>query len=169
MSKLAVQSPTANMSEMEHSVSAWLLNISDEETVAISQFEINHIEEYSEFIKIPKSPPWCNQVMLWKNQILPVLDFTKSRNSSLLNETTSDHSFMLAIVRIFNGNEQGCRYGAIRILHPPVLEKISNDQGRQKNDINSSWKDISLAAFSAGDVIVPVLNLNALFGGELKY
>ena len=148
--------------------SAWVLEVADDIRVAISQHEMNHIDESSNLIKIPKSPAWCDHVILWKSQIVPVMDFVKTDEPEGLSKDKSENSIMVAIVRLFDDSEQKITYGAIRILKPPVLEKISNEQASTKQEIDEKWNNISISAFKYKQNVVPVLDVKSLFGGSLE-
>ena len=148
--------------------SAWVLKVTDDINVAISQYEMNHIDESSELIMIPKAPAWCNHVMLWKNQILPVMDFKEAYDNNNQSQKVKTKKIMVAIVRVFNNSENKVSYGAIRILQPPILENIFDNQASKKQDIDQRWNKVSLSAFQYQESVVPILDINALFGGTLK-
>ena len=153
---------------VETAASAWVLEVADNIRVAISQHEMNHIDECSNLIKIPKAPVWCDQVMLWKNQIVPVMDFVRIYDPEYQSNGVAGASIMVAIVRVYDNSEQKISYGAIRILQPPILEKISNKQASKKQDIDQRWNGISVSAFNHKQTIVPVLDIKSLFGGSLE-
>ena len=162
MTMRAVQSVA--QTNADEIASAWVLQVTEHDSVAISQYEMNHIEESSEFIKIPNAPAWCEHIMLWKNQIVPVMDFMEPRNKDQQSYQSANDSKMLVIVRVFNSTDQSSSYGAIRILQAPVFEKISNKQACQRNQIDEHWSDVSLSAFSDNQSVIPVLDLELLFG-----
>ena len=149
--------------------SAWILKVSDNLNVAISQYEMNHLEEQSDFIKIPKSPAWCNSVMLWKNQVVPVMDFTHWEVEHNTTGMSESGPVMVAIIRLVHTNSNVARYGAIRILQPPVLERVNNQQACQKTDITNKFSDVALSAFNYHDqTVVPVLDIEKLFSGAIE-
>jgi len=153
----------------ETAASAWVLEVADNISVAISQYEMNHIDESSGLIKVPKAPVWCDHVMLWKNQVVPVMDFIKIYDPEYRSSDVAYDSIMVAIVRVFDDSEQKINYGAIRILQPPVLEKISNKQASKKQEIDQKWNGISVSAFNYKQTVVPVLDIKSLFGGSLEH
>jgi len=151
------------------SASAWILKVSEQHSVAISQYEMNHIEDSGEFYKIPKAPAWCDNIMLWKNQIVPVIDFTQLLSDKTLLETANKQSSMVAIIRLFYGTDKVASYGAIKILQPPVLEGVQNHQACQKEDIPNQLSDVSLAAFKYQEqAVVPILDIQKIFSGAVK-
>ena len=153
----------------EHSVSAWVLKVSDNQYVAISQYEMNHLEEHSDFIKIPKSPAWCNSVMLWKNQIVPVMDFTHWDGNLKSDDTDESGPTMVAIIRLIHTKDNVAKYGAIRILQPPVLEKVSNQQACHQAEVTNKFSDVAVSAFKYRDqLVIPVLDIEKLFSGAIK-
>lgn len=145
----------------EQSVSAWVIKVSAEQNIAISQYEISHIEESPLLKIIPGAPEWCRHVMLWKNQIIPVMDFTYIYSGS---DREDNHSTMFCILRLFNNDQQTTKYGAIKILQPPVLESVNNHQAINKIDIDSGIRDIAIAAFKRVDEsVVPIIDIQKLF------
>ena len=145
-----------------------VLKVTDDINVAISQYETNQIDESSELIMIPKAPAWCNHVMLWKNQILPVMDFKEAYDKTNQSQEVKAKKIMVAIVRVFNNSQNKISYGAIRILQPPILENISDNQASKKQDIDQRWNKVSLSAFQYQDSVVPILDIKSLFGDTLK-
>jgi len=150
----------------EPSLSAWVLQVSAEQNIAISQYEMSHIEESPKLKSIPGAPEWCRHVMLWKNQIIPVMDFTYIHSSLDGQESSSN---MFCILRLFDNKNQTTKYGAIKILQPPVLESVTNHQAIDKIDIESGIRDISISAFKRGDEsIVPIIDIQNLFNTTVE-
>lgn len=146
-------------------VSAWILKLTPHLKAAISQYELNHIEENPELIFIPKSPAWCSHVMLWRNQVVPVVDFTATEAAGQ-GETAQKFTNIIAITRYADGSDRGYNYGAIRILSPPVLEKVTNDQICQAEDLDRRLKEVALSGFYNKDSAVCILDLKTLFTRE---
>lgn len=160
-------SATTNVNT-EQMPSAWVLKVTENLQVAVSQYEMHHIEESSQLIKIPCSPAWCNNLLLWKSQIVPVIDFTKWQKSIDAEPSSQQDTRMIAIIRYKNPQTATTSYGAIRIEQPPVLEKVSNQQSCQADDLSNDLRAISVSAFRNSDkATVPVLNVSKLFSGAI--
>ncbi|MEI2780026.1 MAG: chemotaxis protein CheW [Candidatus Competibacter sp.] len=54
--------------------SAWLLALDAEVRAAVGARELIHLVQFPTVFEIPDAPPHCRQVLLWQEEIVPVMD-----------------------------------------------------------------------------------------------
>ena len=147
------------MAEITEGVEAWLMPVERQVNVAVGRSEVVHLVNQPEYISVPQSPRHCNQVIIWNDNVVPVI----SIESLLFEYGNNIDSGVLAIVMFQVGHNQYC-YGGIKLVSVPQLEKVQNSQACKLPASSERWNDISNACFqlNTGEVI-PVLDLGKLF------
>lgn len=147
------------MDTVETGVTTWLLSLDHNLNVAIGEFEFVHIVDQPEYIAIPQAPEHCKHVILWNENIVPVINLS----SWIYGHEKSEDYGVIAIL-IYKNVDGKLLYGGIKMLDMPMLDKVKNDQGCALPENVNKWKEISLSSFkqSNGNV-VPILDVPALF------
>jgi len=140
-------------------VIAWLLQVDRLVNVAIGQFELIHIIDKPDYMSIPQAPKYCNDVILWNSNIVPVMSLA----SWLTSEIQLDSTGVVAIV-VYEDNQGKYKFGGIKLSNAPVQAKVTNGQQCQLTGEYDKWRKVSLSSFKskAGD-IVPILDVSKLF------
>ena len=141
------------------SASAWLLSVDHFTKVAVGEFEFIHIVDQPEYFSIPRAPEYCKHVILWNDNIVPVMSLS-SWNSGL-EQTEGAGTVAILVYKNFSGE---LLYAGVKLVSIPVLVKVNNDQACALPDSANNWNKISLSCFksSNGDV-VPILDVATLF------
>ena len=61
---------------------AWVMKVDDSLYVSVSQMELVHIINTPSLIKVPQTPKFCQDIILWNDNILPVVDLSVLCNQS---------------------------------------------------------------------------------------
>jgi chemotaxis signal transduction protein len=143
--------------------SAWLLTLDAELQAAVGARELIHLMQFPAVFEIPDAPLHCRQVLLWQEEIVPVLDvaaWLRGRRASAVP---------LSLVGIFayQATPETVAFGALPLLVPPPRRRVSDDQACALPEQPSGWSRIALSCFSDGDRKVPILDLRHLFSGTL--
>lgn len=146
-------------------IAAWILPVDEFMKVAVGEFEFIHIVSQTEYFSIPQAPKYCDQVILWNENIVPVMDLS-------LWYSGHEQSYDTAVIAvlIYKNNNGDLLYGGIRLKNMPVLNIVTNDQSCLLPDESDKWKEMCLSCFksSNGDV-VPILDVARLFLQGAKY
>lgn len=141
----------------ETGASAWLLQPSEDISVAVGQYEVIHILDQPDYISIPSAPGHCCQVVIWNNRIIPVIDL------AVWSGENSGHNKIVAIV-IYDGPDGEYSYGGVNLLSIPLLHTVQNAHFCELPVSNKHWKSISVSCFRKPDgEVVPILNLQSIF------
>jgi len=148
-----------NMETEVDGVTTWLLPLDQAVNVAVGEYEFVHIVDQPEYISIPRTPEYCKHVILWNENIVPVINLS----SWFYGHEQSEDAGVVAIL-IYNNSEGELLYGGIKLINIPVLDKVKNDQGCSLPGNADKWKEISLSCFkSCNGEVVPILDVAALF------
>ena len=147
----------------DQGVSAWMMQIDRMLNLAVGQFEIVHIVDQPELFLIPQAPEYCKHVIIWNENIVPVMDVS----SWLSNGAQSKDTEIIAIL-VYKNTQQELQYGGIKLGNAPVIEKVANTQQCEMPDDNEKLRAISLSCFkSSGGEAVPVLDVERLFSRRI--
>lgn len=146
-------------------VNAWLLSIGQAENVAVGEFEFIHIVDQPEYFSVPQAPEFCQQVILWNENIVPVMNLS----SWFSGQKQIEDNGIVAIL-IYENHEGELSYGGLKLANIPVQIQVNNDQGCPLPGKFDKWKEISLSSFeSDGGDVIPILDVATLFLQEAKY
>ena len=138
---------------------AWLLSVDQVMNVAVGEYEFIHIVDQPEFIPIPQAPEYCKNVILWNENIIPVINLSSWYSG---HEQTEDTG--VVAILIYTNTAGELLYAGLKLVNIPVLVKVNNDQACPLPENAAKWNKISLSSFksSNGDT-VPILDITALF------
>ncbi len=133
---------------------AWLLRAADDVSVAVAQHEMIEFVTDARVRHVPLANPHCNQLALWRDTLVPVLDLPRL----LHGVSTAAHS-ALGVVAYQTRAQQPLQYLAIWIDAPPQRIDVGDAQACE---LPETWHDVrplALACFSHAGTAVPILNL----------
>ncbi|HYP67211.1 MAG TPA: chemotaxis protein CheW [Thiobacillaceae bacterium] len=141
---------------------AWLLPLDTELRAAVGEREMIHLIQSPKVFEIPDTPPWCRQVLLWQEEIVPILDIAAWLHGSPAAPTP-------ALVGIFayQTPTAAIAYGALPLMAVPARRWVSDEQACTLPAQPSAWARIALSCFRDGDRVVPILDLSCLFSRVL--
>lgn len=143
--------------------SAWILPITPTLSVAISEFELVHLlPDKPTGYKIPKTPHYCEQVIVWEKKIIPLMDLARHFGLAYQAIKYTD-DYLVSIVAYRNETTGAVGYGALFLNATPYRVEVSNTQACDLPDSFKRWADYANSCFTIQDDIVAILRLNRLF------
>lgn len=144
---------------------AWILSITDTLFAAVGEFELVHILPDSvELYKVPKAPHYCQQVFVWQNKVIPVMDLA-ARFGFEQNLTTKEHFFISIFA--YRAEKTGLiEFGALLLTDTPRRKAVSDEQACALTTDLYAWRQCFKSCFKDSDTQkeIPVLKLERLFG-----
>jgi chemotaxis signal transduction protein len=138
---------------------AWIMKLNDSSYASISQMELVHIINDPVFIRVPKSPGHCENIIIWNDNVLPVVDLDRFYDAPV---SKLQHNVVAVI--IFRDNNNDLHHGGIALNSSPVLEYVNNSQSCTIPNHAKPLKDITLACFTSEQGHqVPILDMTKLF------
>jgi chemotaxis signal transduction protein len=145
-------------------VPAWIISITDTMFVAVGEFELVHVLPDSPVLyKVPKAPHYCQQVFVWQNKIVPVMNLA-ARFGLEQKQAINEH----LVISIFAYRTEKTRlidYGALFLTATPRQSEVSDQQVCQLPSHLSAWRHYVRSCFQETDTQkeIPILKLERLF------
>jgi chemotaxis signal transduction protein len=143
---------------------AWILSITDTVFAAVGEFELVHVlPDNAVLHKVPKAPAYCQQVFIWQNKIIPVMNLA-TRFALKQKKTTTDQ-FFISIFAYRTEKTGLLEYGALFLTDTPHRIEVSDEQICPLPIELSAWKHYVRSCFKETDTKkeIPVLRLDRLF------
>lgn len=138
---------------------AWVMKVDESLYTSVSQMELVHIIDKPYFVNIPKAPEYCQNIVIWNENILPVVDL-----SCLLNDTKSRNICDFVAVIIYRDCNSEIHYGGVKLVDSPELEYVDNNQLCNIPEHSMNIQTISLSCFISKDGHeTPILDMSKVF------
>lgn len=144
---------------------AWILSITDTVFAAVGEFELVHIlPDNVALYQVPKAPHYCQQVFVWQNKVIPVMDLAAGFGFER-KSTTNEHAFISIFA--YRAEKSGLlEFGALLLTDTPRRKEVSDEQACQLPGDLVAWRQYFKSCFKDSDINkeIPVLRLERLFG-----
>ena len=143
---------------------AWVLDFGADLRAAVSEREMLHLVSSPELYDVPATPFHCRQVVVWKREILPVVDFAAWLSGHPDRQAVS----LLGIFGYQDDSGSAPRQGALILRAIPQRFSVNDDEASDLPDTSRLWEEVALACFenNAGKRI-PIIDLAKIFSGNL--
>jgi len=146
---------------------AWLMELDAEYFSAIGN---QHMEEYIisadiEIMPVPLAPDYSPGVMLWRNQIIPVIDLVR-----VLNPQAHLPDEMSGVMVLAYQEAPGAllQHGAVVLRGAPQNILVDGDMACPLPAHPAAWRKLAVACISSSDKAVPILKVQSLFSSSLR-
>ena len=148
------------------SCKAWLLPLFNGLFVAVGEYEIIYIiNRWSQFYNVPGAPPYCNKLIIWREEAVPVFDlygFVIERDA-VLKSKQDIRSQVIVIVAYVSGKND-IKYGSFSINALPLNIIVSNDLQCDFPQLQDIWESIASSCFKSKEYgQIPVLDIGRIF------
>lgn len=144
---------------------AWLLDFGRGLRASVGFHEMSQVLIAPTLFDVPCTPLYCNEVLIFQDHILPVLDFP-----SFLEGHKVPH-LGPAIVGIVVHQEDlnhPLSYAGLRLVSLPINIYVSDDQACELSFRQEHWHPpLVVSCFAYEETIIPVLNLVYLFSKKV--
>lgn len=144
---------------------AWILSVTPNLFVAVGEFELVHIlPDNPVLFKVPKSPGYCNQVFVWQNKIIPLMDLAARFEVEGRGSGTNE-GYKVGIVA-YRAEKTGVPgYGALFLKSTPRQVEVGDEQGIVFPASFEAWHQYVSSCFKTEDTeeAIMILRLNRLF------
>ena len=133
---------------------AWHLALSDGHNIAISQNQVVEYLSNQTSVIIPDCQDFCNQMIIWRQRILPVLGNSASNNNQ--------HSHIL-IIHFSSVSEQKTIMMALSLISPPSLISVDDEDACQPDKaLSQHWRHAILSCFNQNGKATPIIDFHHL-------
>jgi chemotaxis signal transduction protein len=139
---------------------AWLLSFGDGLYAAIGDREMQYVIHSPLTTRIPASPFYCDQVMIWNNHLLPVFDLA----SWLTDGQQVCQSRLISVVAYRHKHQHTPHYAGLRLHKAPKRVKVYDEQACTLPEENTAWRKLAASSFKyLDDKHIPILDLQTVF------
>ena len=144
---------------------AWIISITPTLTVSVGEFELVHILPDKPILhKIPKSPRYCEHIIVWENKIIPIMDLSVRLGFTESTDLTSKNTIVgVFAYRAEDTGKPG--FGAFFMNATPRRCEVSDTQGCDLPNTFKHWKRYVSSSYKIeenGEETV-IIRLNRLF------
>jgi len=144
---------------------AWLLPIRNQHTVAIGEWEMQHLLDQPLLFDVPHTPLFCNQVVIWRQKPIPIMDLACLFTG---NQGVNDNP-LIAIVAYETRQEEAVELGGLLLDAPPKRTQVDDNQACELPEDTWDWHQLAISCFTEKDgSAVPILDLHRIFSNRLK-
>lgn len=145
---------------------AWLLDFGRGFHAAVGAHEMSHIELSMTLYEIPQTPHYCNEVIIWQDFILPVLDIPSLMEGHKISHAHSGD--VIGIVVYQEHPTLPIQSAALHLATTPVGIHVSDDDACSLSTDQQQWQPLALSCFSYHGMTIPILNLAHLFSKQFN-
>ncbi|MCC7220960.1 MAG: chemotaxis protein CheW [Candidatus Contendobacter sp.] len=143
---------------------AWILTLDGALRAAVGGRELVYLIEAPTLLDVPLSPPYCRQVLVWNENLLPVMDLA----AYLRPGKPARRTQALAGVFAYQAKSGApLAYGALLLAGIPEWAHIADDHASALPKQPAGWRALAISCFKRGDDLIPILDLPHLFTGGL--
>lgn len=143
---------------------AWLLDFGQGFRAAVGLHEMSQVLLSVELFQLPCTPQYCQEVFVFQNRILPVLDIVSLFSSPVINRDTSN---IIGVALYQAQPHQPVHYGGLYLSVMPSSIVVNDEQATHLTEKQHCWQPFAVSAFIYEGDTIPILNLAAFFTQQL--
>lgn len=142
---------------------AWIVDLAYGLRAAVGERDMIHLVEKPMLATIPYTPSHCQRVLLWENELLPIMDLTMW----LIGQSAEGANSSSGIVAWQDRPEATPQYGVLLFSGLPRKVRVKDEQSCALPEQPSGWQTVAISCFRYDDQPVPILDLPRIFSGAL--
>ncbi len=144
---------------------AWILDFGRGMQAAVAHHEMWQVLISPVLFEVPRTPPYCNEVLIFQYRILPVLDISLLLEGEKIIPTMSD---VVGIAVYQDDPTQPIRYVCLHLATTPLNVYVSDKQACDLPDYQQYWEPLTLCCFSHDGMAIPIIDLAYLFSEKFN-
>ena len=145
----------------ESSVQAWLLEFSRRQIAAVGLHELVEVLSRPRLYHVPMATPRCHQVLVWRDEIVPVVNFGVVPGAESDDTTTGGAVTAIAVYQTVPG--EPLRHGALELSVMPKTVSVADNMACALPDASSLINELAISCFSYENLAVPIIDLTRVF------
>ena len=138
---------------------AWLLDLDGSHYAAVGERQMLHFIDSPALLDIPQSPPHCCHVLIWQDNILPVMDL----GVWLRGQTVQRDQLAVGIVTYQDQSAAAPQHGAVLLASAPTRVSVHDNQACELPNQPAGWPALAISCFAADGKVIPILHLPNIF------
>lgn len=145
----------------ELSAQAWLLEFNRQQVAAVGLHELVEVLSRPKLYHVPMSGARSHQVLVWRDEILPVVGFGADSDSEFEDGMLGAAVTAIAVYQTVPG--EPLRHGALQLSGMPKTVTVADSMACALPDTRSSIGDLAISCFFYDNFAVPVIDLTRVF------
>jgi len=145
----------------ENSAQAWLLEFGHQQVAAVGLHELVEVLSRPKLYHVPMSGPRSHQVLVWRDEILPVVGFGADANSEPEDALFGAAVTAIAVYQTVPG--EPLRHGALQLSRMPKTLTVADNMACALPDSQSPIRNLAISCFLYENSTVPVIDLTRVF------
>ena len=145
----------------EVSAQAWLLELNRQQVAAVGLHELVEVLSRPKLYHVPMSGPRSHQVLVWRDEILPVVSFANDSDGESESEMLGAAVTAIAVYQTVPG--EPLRHGALQLSGMPKTVTVADNMACALPETRSSIGDLAISCFFHDNFAVPVIDLTRVF------
>ena len=145
----------------EVSAQAWLLEFSCDQVAAVGLHELLEVLSRPKLYHVPMASARCHQVLVWRDEILPVVDLGAEATSESDDAPSNGAVIAIAVYQTVPG--EPLRHGALQLTVMPKTITVADNMACALSESHSSISALAISCFSYKNLPVPVVDLTRVF------
>ena len=141
----------------------WLLDFGNFQA-AVGAPEMLHLLDTPKLYGVPGSPAYCQQVLIWQNHILPVMDLSVRLSHHLPPHPGTERK-LVGIVAYETTTEVSTQFGSLLLDAIPRQIVVEDEQACPKDQQTQRLGSFVISCFTDGSRVIPILDLTYVFSG----
>ncbi len=143
---------------------AWLLDFGSGLQAAVGHHEMWQVLISHKLFNVPGTLSYCNEVLIFQNQILPVVDMSQLMEGHKIIQSAEP---IVGIAVYQNDTTEPVQYSCLHLATMPQNIYVTDEQECELPASQQHWEPLALCCFSYKDMIIPIINLSYLFSEQL--
>ena len=145
----------------EASVQAWLLEFARNRMAAVGLHELVEVLSRPKLYHVPMASARCHQVLVWRDQILPVVDLGSEFRGESDDGEQGGAVTAIAVYQTVPG--EPLRHGALQLTVMPKTVTVADNMACALPESGSPLGELAISCFSFDNFAVPVIDLTRVF------
>ena len=144
---------------------AWLLECSDTISIAVGDHEMVEFVSTPIRFAVPASPQYCSSVLLWQENLVPVMDI-----AALLGHSSDEVQSPMCLLTYQEQPGTALQQLVVPTTWPPEKIRVDDEQACELPEVisNSVLMPVSLSCFTHADQPVIILDIARLCSAEFR-
>jgi hypothetical protein len=144
----------------EVSVQAWLLEFARNRVAAVGLHELVEVLSRPKLYHVPMASTRCHQVLVWRDQILPVVDL----GAGFRSDAEDDYGAAVTAIAVYQTVPgEPLRHGALQLTVMPKTVTVADNMACALSESRSLISELAISCFSFDNFAVPVIDLTRVF------
>lgn len=145
--------------------SAWMLILKEGLYAAVGEREMVHLLPYTPTLfEIPGTPTYCRHVLVWQDQILPLVDLCTYMEGNQWSEPSTSRDTLVGIFAYQAYAGETPQYGGLMLLQAPWRANVTDKQACGLPERLRGWAPLVISCFQdSTHGPIPILDLKRIF------